>query len=166
MEVLSAPCFEIASARGSKGCTCDYCGHAMQFLIEAEGRNAECPNCGRIVCLGAANIKPRMEKQRVMGERRRISKRSTARRALRVLGWTLFSISAFALLTLALTPFSANEALLRITYLLFNLVCAGFGLVFMIEGSRIETSWICSVCNHELGSWHDIACRSCTADLS
>jgi DNA-directed RNA polymerase subunit RPC12/RpoP len=145
--------------------TCDYCGEAMRFIADAEGQSAECPSCGRMICLGAVTIKPTMGAQMLAGERLRITNRSKLRRFAQYTGWTLFPLSVLALVCLVLTPFETAEPMARGIALLLDLVLASVGLVMMIEGKRLDTRWACSVCHTDLHAWNDIACHSCGAGL-
>ena len=162
---LTSPAPAGISDQGFKRFVCDFCRHEMRFQIGAEGSNAECPNCARVVRLGAAPVEPTMDAVNAVAERRRISHRSRSRQVLRTTGWCLFVGSVGVLGALALTPFAPQESLGRVTTLALTLVTAGVGVVLMIEGGRQQTHWECSACGGKLDSWQDIACSNCRVTL-
>jgi hypothetical protein len=164
-DVLSvSPPAAVAEERFSK-CTCDYCGEILRFMANAEGRNAECPNCGRVVCLGAASIKPKMPGSRRANRKIQVDERSRLRRFGQFAGWLIFPLSVLALLSMVFVPIEAARPGFRGLVLLFDLAMAAAGLILMIEGKRTHKRWICSACQTDLESWHDIVCRSCGAGL-
>ncbi len=148
-----------------KKAPCDYCGHEMRFQAEAEGENAECPNCGRVVCLGAVAITPRMFESAPVGDRLRKCDHPKNRRHLRIAGWVLFVVSIVTLATLALTPFAPGQTVARLLTLGAALTISGVGLVMMIEGGRPVIYWECSACGQKLTAWNDIVCGACHVDL-
>lgn len=146
-------------------CSCEYCGHEIRFLAGAGGQQAECPHCARTIRLGNTAVQQVLEMHVVSGERLHKEQRSTVRRIALVVGGPLFFSGILILLGLMVTPFRVDETLSRAIALAVTLSAIGFGLVCMIEGRRITSYYVCSICASRLPTRNTLACSCCKTEL-
>lgn len=166
MQTLALPKPECASPVSAYSeCSCDYCGHEIMFLHDAEGQSVECPHCAKSIRLGSVNLSAALEMHIITGERVQRIQQSRLRRMAQVAGGPAFFAGLIVLLGLMVTPFSAQETLTRGAALVGTLGLIASGLVMMIEGRRITSNWVCSVCQHPLGAKDSLVCSCCQAEL-